>query len=373
MGRPRIIHSVREYLPITQRWIWETLRLLEGAFDQWIYTDTHLAGSPSLDGVPVMVDRRGRWRRRWVAVVGVDVWGRLRLPHRAVLFSHFGPRGYHDLALRIRPQVVRFYGFDIAALPMRQPQWKPLYRRLFQRVDRFVVEGPAMKQALAKAGAPADRIDVLPIGIEPPAHPRIRTWDGTEPFRILLPHAIREKKGVLYAVRGIGQWYRRRRIPLEVHLVGDIPSKFDRPYWERVRAEIRRQGLGDVLHHHGFVSFDRLLSLATEAHAAVHASVTASDGDTEGGYPHVIPTLMAAGLPFITTRHADIPFVVGDAAMLVDERDADAIAAALDRLAEPAALTAWSRRAAERGAQWTWPRWKDDYIRFFEKAAAGRF
>ncbi len=347
--------------------MWETFRILDAAFDQWVYTDVHLAGSPSLSGMRLVADRRGAWRRRWVRLTGFDPVGRLRLGERGLLFSHFGPRGAHDMALRIRPHVVRFYGFDIAALPERDPAWKPLYRRLFRWVDRLVVEGPAMKRKLAEAGAPADKIEVLPIGIRQPPARRLRRWDGRRPFRILLPHAIREKKGVLYAVRGIGRWYRRRKVPVAVHLVGDIPSEFDRPYWEAVRAEMAREGIADRVHHHGFVSFDRLLALAMASDVAIHVSVTARDGDTEGGYPHVIPTLMATGLPFISTRHADIPFVVGDAGLLVEERDVAGIAAALDALAAPGRLPEWSRRAMQRGAAWAWPRWQDDYVRFFRR------
>ncbi len=360
MSTPVLVHSMKEYLPVTQRWIYETIRMLRPHFRQVIRTFHWVEGSPTFDDVPVIRERPTRWRRWWIRRMGTDWWGRRRLPDRALLFSHFGPQGYHDLALRIHPHWVRFYGFDLAALPTRQLQWRPLYQELFRKADVLVVEGPAMRTRLAETGAPAEKIHILPIGIQPPPYREIRRWESP-PLRVLLPHAVREKKGVREAMIGLGTWRRRRRIPLEIHLVGDPPSDFDRPYWRRVQEEIARWGLADVLMHHGFLPFDRLLAVARTCHVAIHASRTTPDGDTEGGYPHVIPTLMATGLPFIASRHADIPFVMdSESGWLVPEGNPEAIAEALDEVIG-ASLEAKSRAAVHQARRFYWERLAPQY------------
>jgi colanic acid/amylovoran biosynthesis glycosyltransferase len=73
------------------------------------------------------------------------------------------------------------------------------------------------------------------------------------------------------------------------------------------------------------------------AAVVIHPSVTARDGDSEGGAPTVLLEAQAVGTPIVTTRHADIPHVVpeGPGVWLCDERDVpslgDALVAALEQ------------------------------------------
>jgi colanic acid/amylovoran biosynthesis glycosyltransferase len=86
------------------------------------------------------------------------------------------------------------------------------------------------------------------------------------------------------------------------------------------------------------------------ADALVAASVTAADGDEEG-IPNVLKEAMASGVPVVATRHAGIPELVEDgvSGWLVPERDAAALAAALERLArEPGSWAAMGRAGRDR-------------------------
>jgi colanic acid/amylovoran biosynthesis glycosyltransferase len=60
-------------------------------------------------------------------------------------------------------------------------------------------------------------------------------------------------------------------------------------------------------------------------------SLTASDGDSEGGSPVSITEALASGMPVISTAHADIPEVVKHNinGWLSPERDVDALTANL--------------------------------------------
>jgi colanic acid/amylovoran biosynthesis glycosyltransferase len=66
----------------------------------------------------------------------------------------------------------------------------------------------------------------------------------------------------------------------------------------------------------------------------IQPSVTAADGDTEGGAPTTLLEAQALGVPVVATYHADIPHVVapGESALLAPERDSEALAACLMKL-----------------------------------------
>lgn len=59
-------------------------------------------------------------------------------------------------------------------------------------------------------------------------------------------------------------------------------------------------------------------------------SVTAADGDTEGGAPMTLIEAAASGMPVVATEHCDIPDVLSEGRhLLVPERDVDGL---VDRL-----------------------------------------
>jgi colanic acid/amylovoran biosynthesis glycosyltransferase len=65
-------------------------------------------------------------------------------------------------------------------------------------------------------------------------------------------------------------------------------------------------------------------------------SLTDDTGESEGGAPTVLLEMQAAGMPVISTLHADIPEVVidGRSGFLVAERDSNALAEKLLFLVE---------------------------------------
>ena len=90
----------------------------------------------------------------------------------------------------------------------------------------------------------------------------------------------------------------------------------------------------------------------------IDPSVTAADGDSEGGAPTTPLEAQAIGTPIVTTRHADIPHVVppGPGVWLCDEHDVAALADALIASArasnplEPRPRQTASRHRSDRAA-----------------------
>lgn len=67
--------------------------------------------------------------------------------------------------------------------------------------------------------------------------------------------------------------------------------------------------------------------MAYSHHIYLAPSVTAGNGDSEGGAPVSLIEMAASGMPVISSRHCDIPEIIqhGINGFLADERDVDGI------------------------------------------------
>jgi glycosyltransferase involved in cell wall biosynthesis len=80
---------------------------------------------------------------------------------------------------------------------------------------------------------------------------------------------------------------------------------------------------------------------------------------------------MACGIPVLASNVTSLPEVAGDAALLVDPYDVEALAAGLDQLlADEALRQELSRRGLERAAQFTWERTAAATWQVLEETAA---
>jgi colanic acid/amylovoran biosynthesis glycosyltransferase len=203
--------------------------------------------------------------------------------------------------------------------------WRERYTELFDAGRLFLAEGPAMAERLEELGCPGEKVAIQRVAIDLDRY-RFRPpqpHDG--PTRLLFCGRFVEKKGLEYAIEAVHRL--RGRHAIELHLVGDGKLR------PAVEATIDRLGLRSHVVLHGMVDHDALIRMLGEADLLVQPSVVAADGDTEGGAPTTLLEAQATGLPIVATRHQDIPYVVaGDAAVLVAERDADALADAIDGL-----------------------------------------
>jgi colanic acid/amylovoran biosynthesis glycosyltransferase len=91
----------------------------------------------------------------------------------------------------------------------------------------------------------------------------------------------------------------------------------------KIMETVRRHKLEDSVTFLGFQSHDRFIEELYKHHLFISPSITASDGDTEGGSPVAITEASASGMPVISTRHCDIPEVVvhSKTGLLSEEKD----------------------------------------------------
>jgi glycosyltransferase involved in cell wall biosynthesis len=85
------------------------------------------------------------------------------------------------------------------------------------------------------------------------------------------------------------------------------------------------------------------------------------------GFGYQALEALALGAPYVGSNATSLPEVVGDAGLLVDPTDVDALAAALSRvLAEPGLADELRRRGFERARTFTWERTADALLALLE-------
>jgi glycosyltransferase involved in cell wall biosynthesis len=128
--------------------------------------------------------------------------------------------------------------------------------------------------------------------------------------------------------------------------------------------------------------FDKLqqLQLASEVHFTGHVADEDLPALYNGAAVFVFPSLyegfglpvleaMACGVPVITSNCSSLPEVAGDAALLVEPRDVNAIAAAMRRVLEEFDVAAELRaKGLARARQFTWERTAKETIAVYTKA-----
>jgi colanic acid/amylovoran biosynthesis glycosyltransferase len=342
----RVLHVLDAWLPLTQYWLANSIEHLPRVVSSTVVCRRVTGGAAAPSGgllhVPALatgvlgraVDVAFPWlepRRLAARVSG-------RQPD--LLHAHFGAAGWdaRTAARRVdRPFVVSFYGLDVDALPLGSRRWRGRYRRIFDEAALVLALGPWMSERLVVHGADPARLAVHHLGVtvsDVAFQPR--SWDGIRPLRVLIASSFREKKGIPVAIEALS--IIRRRVPLEITLVGDA-SDHGAEVREKARIfeTIAREGMADVVRHLGFVSHADLLRLAAAHDLLVAASMTATDGDSEGT-PMSLVELAATGVIVVTTRHADIPEIVADEAtgFLADPGNRDSLVDAIERaLAQP--------------------------------------
>ena len=259
--------------------------------------------------------------------------------HQArILHSHWGDVAWRDIKAARKAKLLHiatFYGKDVNYLPQQQSKWRKRYQELFSHVDLVLCEGAHMARCIVALGCREEKVQVQHLGVEVD---RIvfkpREWDQHKPLRVLIAASFREKKGIPYGLAALARL--EGDLPgLEVTIIGDA-SKDPRSTIEKAKimGTLEKYRLIDKTRLLGYQPHAVLLAEAYKHHIFISPSVTASDGDTEGGAPVTILEMAATGMPIVSTRHCDIPSLVidGETGLLAAERDVDGLAEHLRRL-----------------------------------------
>ncbi|MCW2964282.1 MAG: glycosyltransferase [Actinomycetia bacterium] len=346
-GRPPtvvVLHSTFAWLPITETWIYGQVAAAGPCVRSVVVAESRVRNdAPTLDRVFVASDDRIRYARDRVLRKTrirrhLSVLARAHREQRPdVLHSHFAHVGWANAEFARRcmlPHVVSAYGADLTMLPTIEPVWRRRYRELFAGVNVLLCEGPQMAETAVTLGCPPEHVRIHNLGIDLlriPFRPRQR--EAGEPLRVLMAGSFREKKGIPYGIEAL-TLLQKSGIEVELTLVGNVTRNRDEAEWLRIHAALARLGRPPRLL--GFMSSSALLEESLRHHVFLSPSVTASDGDAEGGAPVTVIEMAASGMPVVATTHCDIPSVLGEPnrKLLVPERDPQALAGALEALAK---------------------------------------
>ena len=352
-----IAHMIPEYLGHTLNWVYTQLKHVT-RYTPYIITQRTM----NLDAYPlecIFVSRNPktaakaesyypRLVRRLGFLPSVDFRcysAALREFPPLLLHAHFGSYGFFALGLKKKhklPLVTRFYGYDIGILP-QIPRWRRRYCRLFTEGDFFIAEGMNMKSLLVGLGCPEEKIALHHLGIELDQIEYKERVPAPNTLRVLIAGTFKEKKGFEYALRALGGAVGKLpNLNIPTTIIGGGILKDD------LHALAREMGLHDSIEWTGYQSHDFFVKALHDADLFLSPSVTAANGDTEGGAPVAIIEAGASGLPVVSTTHADIPEVIldGETGLLAPERDVEALVKAICRLAtNPELRLEFGRRA----------------------------
>jgi glycosyltransferase involved in cell wall biosynthesis len=255
------------------------------------------------------------------------------------------------LAAHGAPSVVSLHGSDVFLAERLWPA-RVLARRALRRAGAVTACSADLLARGRRLGAPPGRARLVPYGVDLDAFSPAVSAAG-ERARLGVPeHALLvlgvgrlvEKKGFRYLIEAAAR--------LEgVHVV--VAGEGD------LRSELEGQGraAGTAVHFAGALDRARIAAALAAADVVAVPSVIDRAGNVDG-LPNTLLEALAAGKAVVASRVAGIPDVVehGRNGLLVPEKDAAALAAALERLRrEPALrdrLGAEARRGAEERLGW---------------------
>jgi alpha-1,3-rhamnosyl/mannosyltransferase len=303
---------------------------------------------------------------RCPTVVALHGWRlRRRLDHAARDMARRIGGGivYHESNLIARPfdgaTVVMVHDLSWRAHPALHPPERVAWieRRLpatLRQATRFVsVSDFTARTMMTELGIDRARIDVVSPGVSPVFRP----LDAHEAAPVLARHGLADH-GYILAVSTIEPRKNfDRLLAAHARLPASLRSRaplviaggrgWGRALGDDGAAQARRDGSLRLLGH---VPDAELVALYARAAVVAYPSLYEGFG---------LPVLeaMACGAPVVTSDGTALRDTAGDAALLVDPLDTDAIAAALRRVLEDAELAARLRtRGTAHAARFTWER-----------------
>ena len=246
-----------------------------------------------------------------------------------VVHAHYGPTGMLGLALRRAgllsgPLVTTFHGVDLSRYPFRRGT--DCYSWLFTAGEAFTVNSEFAERRALALGAPADRLDRLPVGV--PIHRipfKTRQPPDDGPVRLLSVGRLEEVKGFSFGLRA-AHLLLEGGIDVRYTIVGSGRLE------SALRSEAAHLGVRSAIDFAGSLPFDAVVREYARHHLFLMPGIQTPDGqaETQG---RVLLEAQAAGLPVIASRVGGIPETVGPSAgLLVPPGDPSALADAVVRL-----------------------------------------
>jgi len=225
------------------------------------------------------------------------------------------------------PMLVTTHGGDIYALnaapALRLKRW------VFGRARAITTVNSQMKARLVEWGQPAAKISLLPMGVDTLSVGELAAKTAKVPGRLLVVGRLVEKKGIEYLLEALRILRDRDVATGRLVVIGDGP----------IRGELETKAAGLDVEFRGQRGRDEVHQAIAESEVMLIPSVTAANGDQEG-LPVTLLEGAAGRICVIASRLPGIDEVItdGESGLLVPQRDATALADALQRVLTDSAL-----------------------------------
>jgi colanic acid/amylovoran biosynthesis glycosyltransferase len=241
-----------------------------------------------------------------------------------VIHCHFGPLGVMMMNFNQKyhlnvPYVTTIYAYDITSLPLSDQIYRNNLKPLWANGNAFFAEGPALAKKFFSYGCPPEKCLINPLLIPIEEYPTKNSYRNIEdPVKFLFIGRFVEKKGFSILIKAMAQLV--DKIPhFTIDVIGSGPLQEEN---QRLVVDYK---LEPYIKWHGLVKHNEIIPKIKDYDFLVHPSLTASDGDDEGGSATIIIEAEAVGLPVITTYHADIPYVMGYDDFIAEENDVESL------------------------------------------------
>ena len=352
-GRSVVLVAIKERGFPHSPWMWRqisTMPSLNLRIMYWLPPEEDGAPLTSvpvhvLDAKPTPYDGRGRWALRVANLRGRNFYAARGREYREIrrLIQLVDPSSllcyYGEIALRTVdvayelgiPTIAYFHG-DFGFKRNRWYRWS-LKRRLC-RFAEIVVVTQEERTWMLRAGVPPERIHVIPCGA--PTSLFLPTQERTlGAVRFVMASRLVEDKGCKESIGAFAEVASKRR-DVSLDIYGDGPA----------RAELER--VVETRQLAGRVTFHGHVDSATLAEALPRCDVFIQHSLEREGSPVSIVEAMSCGLPVVATSvggNVDL-LVDGSTGFIVAERDIHAMAQAMLRLTDSAALREAMGRSA---------------------------
>lgn len=324
-----VLHVLRTYLPVTENWLFHLLDNTEGV-QHTIYCEKFSPGifhTKKFDFLPLPVGYESEFGQsfphkliRFFFNIFRHVTGitkqryfsqLIKTEKPSIIHIHFGTMALAYEAVLMKtttPFVVSYYGYDY------NPTYN--YKNIFHKVTAVICEGKAGKEQLIGLGCPDEKIKIVPLGIIPLERVTLkRKPEGR--LHLVQIASFTEKKGHIYTIRAVEKAL--SACPnIRLTLIG--PDSFLK---RKMMAYVHENKLDKKILFKDGITPDNLSEELKQYDVFIHPSVTAENGDNEGGAPVVLLNAQNVGLPVISTYHKDIPDYVihGITGFLAPEKD----------------------------------------------------
>ena len=247
-----------------------------------------------------------------------------------LLHIYFGNIAVHLLPFLRQakvPVIVSFHGAD-AGVDMDRPAYRKPVREMLGLAKLVLARSKALADRVAELGCPLEKIRINRTGIPLEGFQfRQRTAPTDGAWRFFQACRLIPKKGLPISLRAFAKFSKNH--PRSTFVIAG-----EGPMLDELRTLAGQLGISEQVHFTGFLAHDAMLELLSAADIFLHPSETGPDGNQEG-VPNSLLEAMATGLPPLATLHGGIPEAVtdGESGLLVGERDADGLAAAMDKMA----------------------------------------